>query len=212
MEPLTTEKYFHIYNHANGTEKLFAEHENYLFFLRKYDQHISPVTDTFAYCLMPNHFHLLVRMKSEKELISLIESRPVFSRFEELKTQTEKECFLSNFLSKQFANLFSSYTQAFNRMFSRQGSLFVKNFKRTHVGDDSYFTQLVQYIHLNPVKHGFVKAPEDWQYSSYNIILSNKASLVKSSEVIDWFDGLENFKFCHLPDQNLYQGSELWKS
>lgn len=200
MEPLTTEKYFHIYNHANGTEHLFAEHENYLFFLRKYGQHIAPVADTYAYCLMPNHFHLLVRMKSEKELVSLIKTRPVFSRFEKLKTHNEIEHSLSNFLSKQFANLFSSYTQAFNRMFDRQGSLFIKNFKRIHVGDDSYFTQLVRYIHLNPVKHGFVKAPEDWKYSSYNTILSKRATLVKRKEVIDWFDGVDNFKFCHIPD------------
>lgn len=200
MKPLTTEKYFHIYNHANGTEHLFAEHENYLFFLRKYGQHITPVADTYAYCLMPNHFHLLVRMKSEKELVSLIKTRPVFSRFEKLKTHDDIEYCLSNFLSKQFANLFSSYTQAFNRMFDRKGSLFIKNFKRIHVGDDSYFTQLVRYIHLNPVKHGFVKAPEDWRYSSYNTILSKRATLVKGKEVIDWFDGVDNFKFCHIPD------------
>lgn len=200
MKPLTTEKYFHIYNHANGTEHLFAEHENYLFFLRKYGQHITPVADTYAYCLMPNHFHLLVRMKSEKELVSLIKTRPVFSRFEKLKTHDDIEYCLSNFLSKQFANLFSSYTQAFNRMFDRKGSLFIKNFKRIHVGDDRYFTQLVRYIHLNPVKHGFVKAPEDWRYSSYNTILSKRATLVKGKEVIDWFDGVDNFKFCHIPD------------
>lgn len=55
--------FYHIYNHAVGTENLFKSHENYLFFLNKYDQHLSTVFKTLAYCLMPNHFHLLVQVK-----------------------------------------------------------------------------------------------------------------------------------------------------
>lgn len=63
MEILESGFFYHIYNHANGREDLFLNDDNYNFFLKKYTFHISHVADTFAYCLMPNHFHFLVRIK-----------------------------------------------------------------------------------------------------------------------------------------------------
>jgi len=60
--------YYHIYNHANGFENIFKEEQNYCFFLEKYQFYISPIADTLAYCLMPNHFHFLIRVKGVEEL------------------------------------------------------------------------------------------------------------------------------------------------
>ncbi len=188
MEPLLPECSYHIYNHSNGSDLLFKEDKNYLFFLEKYKKYISPVADTFAYCLMPNHFHVLIRIKKEKEIVLQLKGKRI----------SEKENLISLFVSKQFSNLFSSYSQAFNKMYDRRGSLFIKNFKRKQVEDDNYFLKLVNYIHLNPVTHGFVQEPEDWQFSSYNTILSGKPTLIKRDEVIALFDDLDNFKFCHL--------------
>ena len=65
LEPGTT---YHIYNHANGFENLFVKEENYLYFLKKYTAHIPSVADTLAYCLMPNHIHLMVKIKQESQL------------------------------------------------------------------------------------------------------------------------------------------------
>ena len=61
-------KYYHIHHHANGFENIFKSEENYRFFLEKYKFYISPVANTLAYCLMPNHFHFLIKIKSEEEL------------------------------------------------------------------------------------------------------------------------------------------------
>ena len=61
-------KYYHIYNHTNGFGNIFKSDENYRFFLEKHKLYISPVAGTFAYCLIPNHFHLLIKIKSEEEL------------------------------------------------------------------------------------------------------------------------------------------------
>ena len=70
--PIENGKYYHIYNRGiNGTE-LFHSNENYLHFLRLYDEYIEPVADTFAWCLMRNHFHLLVRIKEEEEILESI--------------------------------------------------------------------------------------------------------------------------------------------
>ncbi|MGY6523041.1 MAG: hypothetical protein ACXIUD_15015 [Mongoliitalea sp.] len=59
---------YHIYNHANGMENIFREEENYRFFLQQYKNYLGDVVDTYAFCLMPNHFHLLVGVKQTPDL------------------------------------------------------------------------------------------------------------------------------------------------
>src|SRR5690606_21948083 len=102
-------EYYHIYNHSNGNENLFLNSENYSFFLKKYAEYIHPVCKTYAYCLMPNHFHLLVRTRDKEEIKHLL-------------NLDIKEDVFPKIISKQFANFFSCYTQAFNKMHGRQGS------------------------------------------------------------------------------------------
>ncbi len=114
------------------------------------------------------------------------------------KSPEEKESVLSLFVSKQFSNLFSAYTQAFNKMYFRMGSLFMKNFKRKPINDEEYFLRLIYYINTNPVKHKRVAKPEDWKFSSYNAILSNKPTLVERQAVLELFGGRENFRYVHL--------------
>jgi len=55
--------FYHIYNRGNNRENIFFEENNYYYFLEKYDKYLTNYLETFAYCLLPNHFHLLVRVK-----------------------------------------------------------------------------------------------------------------------------------------------------
>lgn len=123
---------------------------------------------------MPNHFHLLIKIKNKDALLQTI---PKFKTLESLRAE-EKEKTLSNLLSKQFSNFFSSYSQAFNKVYKRRGSLFIKNFKRKEVATDEYMRMLILYIHLNPVKHGFVSISENWQWTSFNEFLHNQPDLL----------------------------------
>ena len=197
MEPLLPERQYHIYNHVIGSDLLFKEEKNYFFFLEKYKKHITPVAETFAYCLMPNHFHVLVQIKKEEEIASLIKRETSIKKYNALELSVEKENFISLYVSKQFSNLFSSYAQAYNKVYKRMGSLFLKNFKRKPVEDKDYFVKMISYIHNNPVKHGFVLKPEHWKYSSYNAIVFNSPTLVERRKVIEVFGDVENFIFCH---------------
>ncbi|MEA5461821.1 hypothetical protein VB796_22315 [Arcicella sp. LKC2W] len=188
--PLLPENYYHIYNHANGSDNLFLNSENYRYFLQRYATFISPIADTFAYCLMPNHIHFLIRIKAEPDLQKACQ----------YKTQSSKillEEDIPNFLSREFASLFSSYSQAFNRQNGRKGSLFMPNFKRKLVETEGYFTQLVYYIHANPVHHGFVKDLSAWNYSSYHAFLSRKQTNLQREEVLNWFGNVDSFKAFH---------------
>jgi putative transposase len=193
MEP---GKFYHIYNHANGSENLFRSNENYRYFLSRYTHFIGLVGNTYAYCLMPNHIHFLVQLKNEHELES------TFGKFETFQKLEAR-------ISKQFANLFSSYTQAFNKMYGRRGSLFIPNFKRKEITEDSYLTSIIAYIHLNPVNHGFAKQCETWRWSSYNTIMSEKETLLSRKEVIQWFGNRDEFEKFHR--QTYYQLLESLK-
>jgi len=79
LEKMESGQFYHIYNHANGSENIFREEENYRFFLQQYDKYLGGAVDTIAYCQMPNHFHFLVRVRNEGE------SSETFPKFETLK-------------------------------------------------------------------------------------------------------------------------------
>ena len=157
MDQLLPSTYYHIFNHANGDEDLFREPENYRYFLQQYHKHIDRIADTYSYCPMPNHFHLLVRMKPKEAITTHL---PGFKNLEGVAA--------SNLLSKQFSNFFNGYTKAFNKKYERRGSLFLRNFKRKAITETEYLSAVILYIHLNPVKHKFTLNPQDWKWSSYH--------------------------------------------
>ncbi len=159
--------------------------------------YIDTMVDTYAYCLMPNHFHLLVSIKDDKKIADLILKNKFSTKYRAKGDSKEKERLMSLFISKQFAKLFSSYAQAYNKVYSRMGSLFMKNFRRKHITRESYFIYLINYIHLNPVKHGIVDKPGEWEFSSFNNILLENSSIIKRDFVIDTFGGISNYISCH---------------
>lgn len=171
VTPLQGEKYYHIYSRGNNRENLFVEERNYLYFLKLYAHHIEPVADTFAYCLLRNHFHVLVRIKALSDLNRLP--------------------------GKSFSNLFNAYARAFNRAYNRSGALFQRPFGRIEVSSNRYFAQLVLYIHHNPQKHGFVTDFRTWPYSSYQALLSLQPTRLKKDVVLEWFDGRAGFATAH---------------
>ena len=69
------DNFYHIFNHAVGKENLFKNHYNYIFFLSKFDKYISPIAKTFCYCLMPNHFHVLIQIRPENGIRELAKKK-----------------------------------------------------------------------------------------------------------------------------------------
>lgn len=164
---------YHIYNRSVNGEHLFRSAENFHFFLRKVKEYLSPVLDVYAYWLLDNHFHLLVRIKEYPEDDHLI---------------------VANRLKK----LFQSYAMAFNRQENRVGTLFQRPFKRVLVDTDVYFVQLIRYIHLNPQRHGLTKDFRQWAHSSYHAILSDRQTQLLRDEILELFDGKRGFEQYHL--------------
>ncbi len=176
--------YYHIYNHANGSENLFIEERNYHFFIEKISIHTLPFINLHAFCLLPNHFHLVITIK-EFEEIKLLESFKTFQKLanDKLQPLVEKK------ISKSFSNLFSSYAQSFNKVYQRKGSLFMPNMKSVLIPDEAGTCKAVHYTHANPVHHGFVKDMQEWKFSSYNAYLSKSPTKLLKGVILEIFGG-----------------------
>lgn len=127
-----------------------------------------------------------------KDGATLKQDFPKFKTLENLSSE-ERQLRLSYLLSKQFSNFFSSYSQSFNKVYQRRGSLFLKNFKRKLIDSEAYLFQLIIYIHTNPVKHGFTSNLSDWEWSSYATFAHNYPLLIN-----DLFGNESNYHKTHL--------------
>lgn len=76
IAPLENGKYYNIYNRGINSDILFKENDNYAYFLKLYETHIDPIGETFAWCLMKNHFHFLIRIKEIEEIKAEIKIQP----------------------------------------------------------------------------------------------------------------------------------------
>ena len=133
-----SQHYYHVYTRGAGKGLLFFNPGNYEYCLRlvkRYYQLYGAVV--IAYCLMPNHYHFLLRQETDTPL------------------------------SKFINVLFNAYVQAVNRQQGRKGTLFEGRFQLVWVDREEYLVHLCRYIHLNPVKARLVLQPEDWPYSNY---------------------------------------------
>jgi REP element-mobilizing transposase RayT len=176
--PLEVDRYYHIYNRGNNRENIFLREEDYRFFLQKYTEMVHPYVNTYAYCLIPNHFHFMIK----------------FEHFE------PRGCCQQP--SHYFRKFFQYYAVWYNKTHNRRGSLFTKYYRRIEVSNDDYLRRLIYYIHMNPVKHGITKDFKSYAYSSFGSYVSYEPSMITRSETLSWFnDDLHEFLAFH----NIYE-------
>ena len=183
IELLEPGNYYHIYNRGNNRENIFFEAGNYLHFLNLFDKYIHLAAKTYAYCLLENHFHFLVRIHKEKEL---------------------PEYFITDHrkISLPFSNLFNSYAKSINLKYGRTSSLFQERFKRKKIVSKEQLKDVIYFIHNNPVNHKIINDFKNYPYSSFNTILSEKESKISRKEVLEIFSGRNNFIEFHNTRKN----------
>ncbi|MDN3547086.1 transposase [Mucilaginibacter aquaedulcis] len=164
---INSDTYYHLYNRGNNKEHIFFENENYSYFLNQFKNYVLPFSEVYAYCLMPNHFHLFIKI-NDKILFE-----------------------------KGIKNFLISYSKSINKKYNRVGSLFQGRYKVTEITSNSYFTRIITYIHQNPVAAKLIINMEDYKYSSYAAYISEKETLLNKQEVLDWFGGLNSFIDSH---------------
>ncbi|MGE0088029.1 MAG: transposase [Bacteroidales bacterium] len=192
--PMEADRFFHIYNHAVGNEKLFKSNGNYSHFTMLFKKYMIDYVELYAYCLMPNHFHFILKIRSEQEITNVLKiNQKPFNKAEST----------SKVLSRQFSHFFNSYAQAYNKQYNRKGSLFANRFRRKNIDNEQYFTKLVCYVHLNPVQADLCSKIEDWQHSSYNSIIKDDSTIIEREKVLKLFEGKQNFIYCHKSDPDI---------
>ncbi len=194
-EQLDFGKFYHIFNCGINGCNLFKEEDNYHYFLHLYDKYISPIADTYAWVLMPNHFHLLVRIKEEADIRAASTNLTGFRNLSGLEEESDDTGIKP--LHQYFSNLFNAYSKAFNKRFHRHGALFERPFKRKLIDNKRYLKNVLLYIHNNPVHHGFSDTPSGYPWSSYLTCVSIKPTKLKREQVIGWFDNEANFISYH---------------
>ncbi len=167
MEILEQGNYYHIFNRGNNSENIFRNEGNRLYFLKLYNKYLSNIVTTFAYCLLNNHFHFVIRVDRENREVT-----------------------------QAFSNFFNAYAKAFNKANHRTGSLFEKNFRRISIDNEPYLKNLILYVHFNPQIHFGIKY-SGYQFSSFQPIIKGDNATVNISETIELFEDLENLKRHH---------------
>lgn len=174
--PFLPDQYYHIYNRGNNRQAVFFERANYLYFLKGLKKYIVPYVDILVYSLMPTHYHVLGRVKTQTS--------------EGLKTSE-----VSRQVSLAMQKFGISYTKAINKRFSRVGALFQGQFQGKPVQTYAHLLNLCIYIHANPVKDGLVRLPEEWEYSNYLEWMGlRNGTLVKREFILEHFGSPEEYK------------------
>jgi putative transposase len=143
---------------------------------------------------MPNHLHFAIKLKSETELKAFYRAKGrkiVIDNGADAEITPEQ---LKRLNSKQFANLFSSFTQSTNRNTQKKGGLFERPFKRKRVFDRAYVKRLIIYVHRNPIHHGFCTTFDDWFHSSWwSLIFDEEETWLQRSTVFNVFESKQGF-------------------
>ena len=190
-QPFEPSCFYHFYNRGNNKENIFIEKSNYFYFLNLIKKYLLPIADIYAYCLLPNHFHLLLKIKDENLLPD--------------KIQKGKST-----ISQSFSNLFNAYTKAFNKKYNRSGSLFQKHPKKIKIENEKYLQNLIIYINTNPSHHQIADYSE-YEFSSFPALLSLKPTYIKREEIICIFNDLENLIYVHQSKKNQIEIMEKLK-
>jgi len=106
-----------------------------------------------VYCLMPDHYHLLFKVKQE------------------------------NLISKYLGNIENSYTRFFNNKFKRKGPLWQSVFKAVMIKTNWQLLHVSRYIHLNPTTASLVQKPEDWKFSSYKKFIEDDKNIPREISI-----------------------------
>jgi len=156
---------YHVIVRGNQRRKTFLNDADYRAYIERLGRYRRKFGHTVhAYCLMPNHVHLLVESGHEP-------------------------------LAKFMQGLQQSYSQYFNLHHRKTGHVFQGRYQAIVCQQDEYLLQLIRYIHLNPVRAGMVKRPDQYDYSGHRAYLGGKATeVVEPQKVLALIGGKARYR------------------
>jgi len=199
--PLNPDQFYHIFNRGNGGQNIFYQEKNYTYFLEKYKSYmLDPVLANGEIAPDLLNFQNLVNLTPEK-----------YTQFFKAKTLVIfKVKLLQWIVSERFRRFLLAYAKAINVQENRKGSLFQKLFRRKSVTSAAYLSQLVLYLHRNPVHHGRAITLTDWKWTSYDSFTTKCITSLKKTEVLAWFNGKAAFIQLHKQHIDDWLDGQKW--
>ena len=185
--------HYHIYNRTVDGLTLFQSEVDFNVFLKKYIKYFQPYFSTYAYCLIPNHFHFIIKVNSEEQLLSAAEKDNSTSA----QKLINRDSSVSEFFSDLFKRFFSSVAKRHNNKYNHNGAVFSERVKRVWIENDDRLRYLIAYVHHNPIHHHLKYSYGDWVYSSYLAFFSEKPSALDRATVIKLYGRSDRFLEFH---------------
>ncbi|WP_430935426.1 transposase [Saccharicrinis sp. 156] len=188
---------YHVYNQGNNKQRIFYTRDNYLFFLSKLQRHLLPHCSILAWCLMPNHFHLMLRLKDAPSYSSdskyspgdyKHDVNPIYSPGDykqDVHSHPVSKDEMSKRVSKEMATILRSYTRAINNQENRTGSLFRERTKAVCITCTDGVAK--NWYMINGVTVIKVETPErQYPQICYRYILNNPVAALLVTRAEDW--------------------------
>lgn len=163
-----------------------------------YARYMTPLCSTYAYCLMPNHFHIVLRVREQAAILRFCALK--YSEDEKYKEKLEQvrsapdQLDLHEVVMQEFKNFLTGYAKAINKRHKRRGGLFLHFLKRKIINTEAYLHKVIHYVHYNAVHHGFCTSILDWPYSSFHSLRSEKETKLERESIMNWFDSPQAFR------------------
>ncbi len=205
--PFYFDSHYHLVFKCHGDLLLFKTNENKHYFLRRFTFFLSQYIDCWAWCLLDNHAHMIIKVRSATDIEPAINLLPEADRTISMKrwiTEIDNEKRFNELMERQFGRFMVSYTNSYNKFFKRAGGLFQSPFRRSLIKDEAHLQQAIIYVHANPQRHGLIKDFRFYSFSSYQDIVLGNPSFVNISGVIDFFGGRK--KLIELHEDYMPQG------
>jgi putative transposase len=137
-----------------------------LYGVESFKKYVLPFCELYAYCILPNHYHLLLRIKFD----------------------IDAACF-----SKAMSDAANSFCKWYNKEYNRKGSLFIRPFKRKLIEDDHQLAWTTWYIHRNPMHHGYCNNWALWKFSSFQMFFTQKPTSLRRDFILEFFGIRKNY-------------------
>ncbi|MBS1510689.1 MAG: hypothetical protein JST86_07615 [Bacteroidetes bacterium] len=192
---------------------LFNEEEDYSLFLDRFISFTHQLFEVWAYALLRNHVHLIIKTTSAKDLCdnNAINRNIQTQSMQRLIEKDYDEDYFDAVVERQVNSLMVSYVNTINNRLNKTGGFFQKPFRRVIIENDAHLELAIIYVHANAQKHGLIDDFKRFPYQSYHEILINQSNYVKTDEVTDFFGSTQQFILRHHQQVAWYYSND-WPS
>ncbi|NCU02929.1 MAG: hypothetical protein GXC73_02990 [Chitinophagaceae bacterium] len=209
--PFACNQYYHFLFRSIDGIPLFKSNKERFFFLEKWKRFTTTLLNTWAYCLIDNHVHIIGKMKAEQEIEHNLFFLPVELRTSAIRNFLNEKSLqaFESVVERQINSFMVSYSNTYNNVIERKGGVFQQPFRRSIIADESHLQQAIVYVHANAQKHGLVNDFKRHNHNSYHTILDGNETFISTKAVIEFFGGIDKFISIH-KEQVAYFYSRQW--